>query len=393
MSNIKDIPVETLKKLYVDECKSSREIAKILNVSKETVLKWLDKSGIPRRSTSEAAMIANSRLSGFVTVTDNVQSDLSDVIGFLEEKVEPVRYTYTPTDVITVPLGIDALDGSKSDSVVTVSISDLHLSHEGHLPDTYWSTIENLCKVLSTLSRVGEIKRLNIVWNGDIMSGTNVYKTQHLQNIVQRGHFQVFLAERVLRKTNEKISGIVPVYKNYLIHGNHECQEQNYTLYLRKAMGKNTIYSSRSLILDIGAPIGHCNTLFTHGAGSSAYFPVSYEMVREIWKVISENRNAGIPIEHVSLGHTHWLTSAIDFGGFYVHVNGGFQRWEYTISQRPAGVIVFVYSKNGCTAIPVRPSSSVEYSERSDPSLEYKNMRYYAELLEEHLRLYEIPDR
>ena len=154
-------------------------------------------------------------------------------------------------------------------------------------------------------------------------------------------------------------------------------------------MGDNTIYSSKAVVLDVGDPIGHCNILFTHGHGRSGYYPVSYDVIREVWKVISEYRANNVILERVSVGHSHWLTPEMDYDGFKISINGGFQKWEYSISQRPGGCILFMYCDGECTAIPVRPDESIEFNEKKDSALEYKNMAYYANILKEHLQEYE----
>lgn len=722
-------PYETLKRLYVDESKSSREIADVLGVSKDVVLKWLRKCKIPRRTVSEANKIANNKMQSYSRSNGNGTLSLDDILDAMDDRIEPVKYTYEQKENISIPLPLKVLENldknKKKDMTLTLSISDLHLAHENHLADTYWSTIENLERILKVLKSKFNIKNFNIVWNGDIVSGTNVYRMQQFQNLLQRGHWQVFLAERVLKKTIDKLGSITPVNNNYLITGTHECydsrteiltkrgfrkyneirvgqdvltynkdsntyewnkienllieyyngkmveinyahgkqvvtpnhrclfvdrlessyrkkriikeifasdiaktdhrkdkkikhldkwslvdkvgwigeksgysvdeikliawlmshgsrelqvygyrytisqkcpkyvreietilnnlginlgkrtdpngtvrfrsdressmyidrlmdgvwkeiprkildstkeelsifynelckasykegntnryyttnpylrdqiqeimlkmskfsyyfrrtnnrykdvnrnrtyncksdyiihrrniagtirsirnlsykgivwcptvknsyvvmrrdgspfisgnsQENNYMLYLRKAMGDSAKYCSKSLVLDVGNPMGHCNILFTHGFGRSGYYPVSYDVIREVWKIISEYRANNIILERVSIGHSHWLTPEMDYDGFKISVNGGFQKWEYSVSQRPAGCILFAYCDGECTVIPVRPNEDVEFKEKKSPSLEYKNMRYYADILEEHLNAYEI---
>ena len=50
---VEDLPKETLYRLYIVEKQSASEIAKSLGISKTTVLNWLDKCDIDRRTTSE----------------------------------------------------------------------------------------------------------------------------------------------------------------------------------------------------------------------------------------------------------------------------------------------------------------------------------------------------
>lgn len=364
---------EELDHLYWDRGMTLDEIAKLYDVSERTVRRWMDMYGIERRDRSEAARLA----------AGEYEMSLEDILDSLD-KVEPVKYDPAPVENLSIPIPLKCLEKNrKLDATVTIVMSDLHLGHENHLPDTYWSTVSNLCRVLKGLSWLFNIRRANLVLNGDIVSGIGVYRGQEFQNIVSRGHWQVFVAEMVIKKTLEMIRKYLEIHRIYLVKGTHEQRENNYMLYLRKIFDPLAVYASKSLILNVAEPIGNYNVLFTHGRGRSSYYPVSYEQVRNIWKAL---RQLDVPIERVILGHTHWLTQEIDFEGILVSVTGGFQKWQLTVPQRPSGMLVILYCDGESVIIPVRPDPEIAKAELKDPSLEYKCMRYYAELLSEHMR-------
>jgi len=389
---------ETLNELYWNRGMSLSEIAELLGVNKTTILSWMKKAGIKRRTISAAVSNLYKRSNnalGNIEIDESVIPEestftLDDLIKSLQDTVEPVRYEFTPREDIVVPLPLELLEKREKDIVLTLVISDLHLGHETHLPETYWSCINNLKRVLRFLRKNYDIARFNLVCNGDIVSGKDVYKYQIFENLVQRGHWQVFLAERVLKKTLESIKEEgIDVSSIYLIKGTHESQESNFMLYLKKCLGSKAKYSSKHLLLDIAEPIGHYNVMFTHGYGGSSYYPVSYQLIRDLWKTISEYSREGLIVERIVTAHCHWLTPELELEGIKISETGGFQKWHGSIHQRPTGILLLLCSRHEGSVIPIRPGYEVVKAELSDPALEYKNMRYYAEILRQHFNLYE----
>ena len=355
-------------------------------MTEATVRRMMDKYGIPRRSNSDAHLNYYRRTSGGQSIEETSRSTLESIEELLSslQAVTPVNYDPPSRENLSIPIPLKCLEKNrKLDATVTLVLSDLHLGHENFLPDTFWSTISNLCRMLEAIQRFYNVKRANLVLNGDIVSGIGVYRGQEFENIVPRGHWQVFLAEVLLRKLLGKIEKHVKIHRMYLIKGTHETRENNYMLYLRKIFHPLSVYSSKSLILNIAEPIGKYNILFTHGRGRSSYYPVSYEQVRNIWKAV---RQLDVPVEKVCVGHSHWLTPELDLEGVSVCVTGGFQKWEYTVPQRPCGMLLILYSEGEASIVPVRPNPDIEAREKNEPALEYKNMRYYAELLAEHMK-------
>ena len=372
---------------------STREIAKKLGVAKSTITEWMEKSGIPRRNRQTSAKLAAKHGISFNTsFLDPSEDDsvitLDDIIGSLKDKVSPTKYEPVSRENISIPLPLKMLEsGDKKQKItLTLVMSDLHLGHESHLPETFWSTLSNLERVLKYLKEHSSIEKFNIVCNGDMVSGKDVYEYQVFQNLVQRGHWQIFLAERILKKTIEQLEKYVKVNKVYLIKGTHEAREFNFMLSLKKCMDHLAKYCSKYLILNIGEPLGNYNVLFTHGFGRSTYFPVSGQFVTDMWKSLGQLK---VPIERVITAHSHWLTPDVQLEGFKVSVSGGFQKWEYTIQQRPAGMLLLLYNEGECSVIPIKPDKQVEEAERNEPALEYKNLCYYGQILKEHFQLYE----
>jgi len=389
-----DIPKETLEKLYWSDNLSASEIADKLGVSKSTVLSWMRKCGIPRRDLSDSAKLANHKLNhknNGMRAHNEIIETLDGILDTLEDSVPTVRYESSPKEDIYVCLPLKVLESKRREQLsLTLVLSDLHLGHESHLPETYWSCVYNLSRVLRVLKKHYKITKLDIVCNGDIVSGKDVYRYQIFQNLVQRSHWQVFLAERIIKRTIEEIEKECKVNRVYLIKGTHESLESNFMLYLRKCLGNIAKYSSKSLILNVADPLGNYNVLFTHGYGGSSYYPFGFKFIRDMWKTIAEYKNIGVPIERVISGHCHWLTPDLELEGIRLSQSGGFQKWEYTINQRPSGMLLLACNGDECSVIPIRPDPATEDEERNDTSLEYKNMKYYAQMLKDHFKSYEL---
>lgn len=367
-----------------------KEIGNIYGVSERTVRRWMDKYNIKRRSLSEAYFVKHkdvvrttgSSNEGIMEARDTLK-DIVESLG----NIEPLKYTPRSRENVSVCIPLKALEAKdKLDATLTLALSDLHLGHENFLPETYMSTLETLDRILSYLTGVFNILRFNVVCVGDLVSGINVYKYQVFQNIIPRGHWQVFLAEIILKELLERLERKLPVYRVYLLRGTHESLgAENYMLYLRKALGDRAVYHSKHLLLNIAEPIGEYNVMFLHGSGKSQYYPFSYQLVRELWKTVAQYSSQGVTVEHIVTGHSHWLTPYLELEGLKLSQTGGFQLWEYSVHQRPSGMLLLLYTMGEMSVIPVRPNPDVEREEKASLSLEYRNMRFYAEKLLKHL--------
>jgi len=399
VNNMKvNLTPELLQLLYHDKQLSLREIGKLLGISYNTVSDYMEKYNIPRRNYSESqklrrkevvALDKNELMELRRLVYKKPKELLSEFLSKLED-VPEVRYTPTEHEDISIAIPLQLIgQPGRMDIVLTLVFSDLHVGDSDFLPDTYYNCVSKLLHILEVLKKKFNIVKFILIGNGDLVSGREVYKYQFLRNLLPRGHWQVFTVEIILKELVDKINSIVPVSSIYLCKGTHESVSENYLLYLKKALLSLDIdahYLSHAKVLNIAEPISKYNVLFTHGYGRSDYYPVSYAMIRDLWKTISQFRTKKIPIERICLGHSHWLTTNLLLEGLLIDVTGGFQRWEHTISQRPSGMLLYLYCNNEVSAIPIRPDSDVEDKEKSETALEYKNMKFYGQMLMKHFK-------
>lgn len=376
--NIKDLTPDILNKLYWNEGKTLEEIGKIYNVSETSIRRRMKTWNIPRRDLIEAQTIRNKppEIIPIVNEREKLMEDL--------KSLEPLKYKFKPRKNLWIPLPLSSLNGKISDARLTLVMSDFHLGDADHLPLTYWSTVANLTNIIKVLKKKFRIPYINVVLNGDIVSGREVFRFQELRNLLDRGHWQTAIAEEIIRETVEKIEKELKVKDIFLLKGTHESLAENYMMYLKREISGK--YAGRYLVLNIAEDLGKYNVLFTHGYGSSSYFPISYSLVRDLWKILGQYRLKQVPIERVCIGHYHFLMTSLPFESFILDCTGGFQRWEYTISQRPSGVILYLFSEDEACSIPVPANPEIVKEELEDPALEYKNMRYYSEKLLKHLK-------
>jgi hypothetical protein len=367
---------DELRKMYHEDKLSMREIAVQVGATKGQIEHLMESLDIPRRSVTEAKKIKDCK-------EDDVRMiEAKQEVAILATKCKTQR-TFKPTKrnniLIPYPIG----ENANRDATLTVVISDLHIGDSNHLPETYWSTMENAKVVINAIKNLYKVKEINLVLNGDIVSGRDVYRNQFLRNIIQRGHWQVFLAEIVLKDTIAKLD--INVTNTYLVKGTHEGVGFNELLFLKRSMPGKTKYLSNGNIVNIAGCLGEYYVLFTHGYGYNVANPVSTGLINDVMKALNNFKTKGLYVDRICSSHSHWLSSGLVIDEIYWDVTGGFQKWEYTISQRPAGIIIYIYNNGECVSIPVRPNTEIEYNEKSDCGLEYKNITYYGKCLNRHL--------
>ena len=376
MKSLEDLNKEDLIRLYWGEKKSLRDIAEIYNCHKSTISKRMDTWDIPKRNLSESRNVVQE------IEDEKIRKKMIEDI----KSLEPIKYDFKPRENIWIPLPLRAFSKNKAgQGRLTFVISDTHLGDTDHLPETYWSTIYTLTEILRVLKKRFEIPGIDVVLNGDIVCGKDVFKNQQFRTLVTRGHWQVSLAEMILKDTFELIEEVLPIKNLYFLKGTHEQAGENYQMYLKRTFPRAK-YAGHHLVLNIGQDLGSYNVLITHGYGSSEYYPISYGLIRDMWKAISQYKKEGVPIERVCIGHYHWLNIEQNFESFVLDCTGGFQRWEFTVSQRPTGALLYFYYDGEVSAIPVRADQEIVEKEVNDPGLEYKNMQYYSKKLLKHLR-------
>ena len=200
--------------MYHDEKMSMRKIAKATGMTRGQIEYLMETLDIPRRTIAQAKKITDDK------AKEDIASDaLEKVKEMASRDTTKTKFVPTLRKNLLVPIQI-VKEGSK-DATLTLVISDLHLGDGSHLPESYWSSIDNVKILVDEIKKLYNIKEINLVLNGDIVTGRDVYRNQYLRNIIQRGHWQVFLAEVVLRDTIKRLN-FGKLTSAYLVKGTHD---------------------------------------------------------------------------------------------------------------------------------------------------------------------------
>jgi hypothetical protein len=379
-----NITKDIVSEMYYDKKLSMRDIAKELGITRGQVETLMEKWGIERRSNSDAQKVIGERVT-----EERADETVSKIRRYSIASNVQTKFAPTFRKNILVPYPVEK--GTK-DAYVTVVLSDLHIGDGNHLPECFWSTVDNTVKVLQYIKGVYKIKGVIFVLNGDIVNGNNIYKFQEFRNLIQRGHWQVFLAEVILKEVIDRINKVAEIKQTFFVRGTHENLDANPILYLKRVMPGFASYLSHGGLVNIAGDLGEYNVIFSHGSGYSVINPISVKFFDDMIRTINSYKNKGIQTDRVCSSHSHWLSTGLILEDIYWDVTGGFQKWEYTMAQRPCGAIIYLYNNGECVSIPVRPNPEVEQAEKSDNGLEYRNLGYYSTWLLKHLKTIEKVD-
>lgn len=171
---------EDLEELYSYDGLSMREIAGETGKTRGQIEHLMEKYDIPRRTASQAQRIRAQRVKR--DKIEEAKVILEDTMRQLHTKKRTIKPVHRSN--ILVPLS----KSKNNDCALTLVLSDLHIGDANHLPDTYWSTIKNVLEIIKSIKKNYKVRSINLVLNGDMVSGREVYKLQELRNILQRGH-------------------------------------------------------------------------------------------------------------------------------------------------------------------------------------------------------------
>lgn len=278
---------------------------------------------------------------------------------------------------------------------ICIGLSDIHFGHENCLYKTLQSCIDKLCDQLVDLKR-HDINNVFLLLNGDIVSGTFVYRNQYLESQVQKNETIILAGAYLVHTIIKQIEKVLEKdLKIYITTGNHEGfynpHPENFSVAISRRLcsyGHNCRYASNHLILNIGYGFKNkYNVAVFHSWGSADYSSASPSVVREMTRAHSQlSTYKGIIINRFLLGHTHWLEVDRSVLGIRFDVTGGFQRWDKTISQRESGMLYYIIDED--MHFEVRKISGLEQQleEEEGQGLNTKNLRFVADLVEDGIQ-------
>lgn len=295
---------------------------------------------------------------------------------------------------------------------ICIALSDIHFGHENCIYETFHFCVNKLIEKIEKLKNKYKINEIFLILNGDIVSGTFVYRNQYLESQVQKNESIVLAGAYLIHKIIKKIEEIskIPV-KIFVTIGTHEGwykpHPENFALGISRRLcsyGHNCRYTSNYLILNIAHGLGtgnrdmYCSHLIEqgynvcafHSWGGADYSSASPSVIRELTRAHSQLATyRNIIIQRFLLSHTHWLEIDRSVLGIRFDVSGGFQKWDKTVSNRESGLLYYVIDEEG--NFKVRKISGLEkqLEEEKGQNLHGKNMRYVTDLINDGIK-YEI---
>lgn len=279
-------------------------------------------------------------------------------------------------------------------ATLTIGISDIHFGHENCFYETFWRVIEKLIKRIEKIKRDHDLQNVFIIFNGDIVSGTFVYRNQYLENQVQKDASIItggaYLLHLVVEQIEKAVGCHVYVFMNRGNHeGWHSPHKENFTEQISSRLnqyGHDCRYSGNKMILNIAYGLDKMEEDYIicafHSWGGADYSSASPSVIRELTRAHSQYAiNKGFIIQRFMLGHTHWLEVDREVLGIKFDVLGGFQRWDKTISTRPSGIVYYILDEDGEFIVRKIEDRKTQWKEKDEQNLNRKNLAYVSQLI------------
>ena len=279
---------------------------------------------------------------------------------------------------------------------ITIGLSDLHFGSENCLYETLQYCIDELIKKLKEIKKNREINNVFLILNGDIVSGTFVYRNQYLESQVQKNESIIlggsFLVYKIVKKIEEVVE--MPI-KIFITIGTHEGwfkpHPENFSVGISRrlvAYGLDSRYASSHLILNIAH--GFENEYIVcafHSWGSADYSSASPSVIRELTRAHSQlSTYQRIIIDRFLLSHTHWLEIDRHVLGVNFDVTGGFQKWGKTVSTRETGLLYYIIDEDRNFEVNKVSGMKQQIQEEKKQNLNNKNLRYVYKLINEGIK-------
>jgi len=283
---------------------------------------------------------------------------------------------------------------------ICIGLSDLHIGNENCLFETLQYCIDKLIDELDDVNNEYDINEVYLILNGDVVSGSFVYRNQYLENQIQKNESVIltgaFLLHEIIEEIEEMIEKSVKVFMTIGNHeGSYTPHPENFVVGISRRLcsyGHDSRYASGYLILNIAhnLGIGNYNVCAFHSWGGADYSSASPSVIREMTRAHSQLAiYKGIIIQRFLLGHTHWLEVDRSVLGIRFDVTGGFQKWDKTISNRESGLLYYMIDEEGEFEVNKISGLKKQLEEERGQDLHTKNSRYIADLIDSGMK-YEI---
>lgn len=319
--------------------------------------------------------------------------DLQERVKQLEQELEALR---SATKWLTHSSDVGAMKGG----TLTIATADQHLFDRNHLLNSHKSMEQKVATLIDQF----QPRRLQVICDGDLVTGRGIFKRQDLELILPDAEQQAAGGAYRFKETydlwhSHLNAGAEELY--YLVQGNHD-QSDGSSLCMKLTLALRTLgvpirFMGNEFVVDLSdAQDGelHHMALVEHGYGASAYSPSSNRQVFESYRKIVSYSQRGysdsLRIRRVIHGHTHWLSVDLEraedlkfdcIGG--LHKNS---RSNIGSNTRPCGWVSYLSpfrSAEILTPMQITPATEAFRSDMDDPLLPERNRAEAARCLSE----------
>ena len=276
----------------------------------------------------------------------------------------------------------------------TLAVSDSHWGGPDHLMQSRDSIVNRAVEVIETRSQ-GERYPLKVVNDGDMVVGQGIWRTQNWEQLMPNAAWQSYGWAWIWRGIQERLQTVADVEQIAVVKGNHDrtgtgaCLAMDLALKLNlfgipaKFVGSETLVN----LAPEGAAPYWC--LFEHGYGHSAYYPLSYTLLRNTEKKLLMYTGMGKIIPRACFGHSHWLFLGYALNPFnHLDCLGGMQRNDRPgigRGVRASGAILYAHDGERLEVIPIEPEREALMADLGDGHLEIHCRQEIAQVMDQVL--------
>ena len=348
------------------------EIVEAYKRIKEEHPDWPDQAialQIPRRDgkkgiTPHTLTVAKSLVGGARA------RDIADVVRSLTSQVPKGR---SVLDVVGVP---DA----------AVAFSDMHFNDVDCLHESFFSALDRAVERVRSLG----FGHILFIVDGDLVSGTGIFRGQAISNVVNAPHHQAIVGAWALLTISQRFQEAGIQADFIYIRGNHDVSKESggdlgwWVTTEAQKLGLEISYYPLEAVIFFAPGV---SMLVVHGFGYSRFRPQSPAFQDHSIRRLQE-LNARRPpeeqVQHILHGHQHWLDLGFSMGNHSItfHSLGGFQRYTRRIKAfRPIGGALFYVRGGDLAWEEIRPDPDILEQELEDPLLSARNVGRVGEWL------------
>lgn len=268
----------------------------------------------------------------------------------------------------------------------TILASDRHYGDRAQ----YISTMREATRRAIQVVKNFKPDTIECIENGDTVSGRDIFSHQGLQNAVQLGRDQVWLALHDMQQWHQALADIAPT-EWVFVQGNHD-------EVARESLVPGLVQTAR--MLGLAAKFGgrvHVGNFAPEGAephyyeaqhgfqGSGYYANGASEIVAAMRSHIEYTLTLGKRIQRFLRGHTHWVNvgQAVAYD-CVIDTTGGWhrnERMKLPSAMRDTGLLVYLHNGKDLRVVPVMADSGLLQDETYNRTHNYRVAKEASEAL------------